>query len=1072
MIVADDFYLLRTPVLPLNFLEQFNGLPHARLQERLENIFTEPYMQEAIYIASPELYQEFQKWLQGYLTDEKDVNKLVLSLFRYLLRMSARCTPYGLFAGCSLGKFSAASQIKLSHPHQHKKHCRLDMNIVAELSAMISQLPSIQHQLQYFPNNSLYKIAGKYRYAEFSLKNKFRTYNLAEVACSDYLEKIINTALKGATSNELAEAIVDDDISIDEAKNFVLELVQNQLLVSEAEPAVTGEEFFTRLINKLSALENTSDITGKLTCIHELLQHKTTGADKYLQTHALVKELLPGTNNKDLVQTDLFLNTQHNTISSVVITGIQQQLEKLWSLARLSDSAHLKSFRDAFKERYEEQEIPLVTALDAEAGIGYAGYGSDAGHAPLIDDIVVDKANDLNTISWSKMHDFQLKKLHNCLNNKAVEIEITDKDLDELKETNAPLIPDSLYLIGSLLGESAAAIDTGNYQFELMGSGGPSAANLLGRFCHADEELTRKVKSCLRQEEQHNPHAIYAEVVHLPEARTGNVLLRPQLRNYEIVYLGNGSVPPDHQIPLTDLMVSVHQDTIILRSKKLNKRIIPRLSTAHNFSAGSLPAYKFLCDLQLQQLHGGVSWQWNAVIDEPFLPRVRYGKIILSKCTWILQKQDYPELNQKNTSISINYTELSKKISDQLKLPQYVVITEGDNQLLINMNSESCLHILADTLVKKGRIVLQEFLNTEDKCFVEGEGGRYTNEIIVPLKRTIAVKQDDVKNKTLPGEETSDTFNKSLDTKGALLNRKDAVPERTFIAGSEWLYVKIYCGTNSAEKILKEIIRPLTRKLSIEDKIDKWFFVRYADPEHHIRVRFHHAENKGFWKEIIEALHAAMKDDTNKALACKIQIDTYQREIERYGLNTIELSEDIFYYDSEAVLDCIDLLEGEDGERYRWLLAIRGADMLLDDFGCNLTAKALLLRQLQQGSFKEFGGSKTLTTQLNDKYRKHMHVIRNFLDEKKDAENEIEEAIALFTMRSIRLKATINKMKVLHATGDTKPDMNMLLPSYIHMFLNRMFLSNQRKQEMVIYHFLSKYYDSLMAINKQQLQTI
>ena len=59
---------------------------------------------------------------------------------------------------------------------------------------------------------------------------------------------------------------------------------------------------------------------------------------------------------------------------------------------------------------------------------------------------------------------------------------------------------------------------------------GPSGANLLGRFCHADPELHRRVEEHLRAEEAHRPDAIFAEVVHLPEGRIGNVLCRPVLR--------------------------------------------------------------------------------------------------------------------------------------------------------------------------------------------------------------------------------------------------------------------------------------------------------------------------------------------------------------------------------------------------------------------------------------------------------------------------------------------------------------------------------------------------------------
>lgn len=1047
MINAKNFYLLRTPLLPLNFLEQFNGLPHESLPEKLKVIFADPYLQEAIYIASPELFTEFRKWLQGDLTDEKDINKLALSLFRYLLRMSTRCTPYGLFAGCALGASADETNMVLSDPGKFKKHSRMDMNYVAELTSLITNIPEVQACLQYFPNNSLYKITNRYRYAEYSIKNKFRDYHLAEIACTPYLEKILDTASRGATLDKLADSILDTEINKTEAKEFVAELVQSQILVSELEPTVTGEEFFSILLKKLSQIEAAEDISEKLVRIEKLLKDHQSGIDKYLQIHELVKELLPDTNSKDLIQTDLFLATETNTISSAVVSDLQKQIEKLLLLAKSNQNSNLQQFKNAFRERYEDREVPLVLALDAEAGIGYAGFNNGhADHTPLVDDIFTSGSSQPDTISWSKLNDFQLRKLHKCLREDSVEIELTDKDLDELKTDNTPSIPDSMYLMGSILCGDNLSLDAGNYQFELNGCGGPSIATLLARFCHGDEALAGKVKECLREEEQYNPEVIYAEVVHLPESRAGNILQRPQLRDYEIVYLGNGSVDAENQISLTDLMVSVRKDTVILRSKKLNRRVMPRLSTAHNFVSGSLPAYKFLGDLQFQQLHNSISWRWNNLNDEPFLPRVRYGKIILSKCTWVLQKKDYPELNSKKGTDHTNYKELFGKMQQRLRLPQYVVLVEGDNELLINMQNESSLHILAGAIIKKERVVIQEFLNTEDKCFVEGQKGRYTNEIIIPFKKITAGHQE------------------------AALKQIQTKPlQRTFITGSEWLYVKIYCGTNSAERILKEVIKPMINQLEAEDKIDKWFFIRYNDPEHHLRIRLHHTSNREFWKEVLERLYLMIKEDSVKALSYKIQTDTYEREVERYGIDTMELSEDIFYYDSEAVINFIDLLEGEEGEQFRWLLAARGVDMLLNDFGYTLEEKAELLKKLQKAFFAEFSGDKTLSTQLNDKYREHMQQIRNFMDEQNDTENGIDEAVALFTIRSLKIGEAVIKIKKLLDTEGSTGRLTNLVSSHIHMFLNRMFLSNQRKHELVIYHFLSKYYDSQIAIRKTKV---
>ncbi|MBO9732521.1 MAG: lantibiotic dehydratase [Chitinophaga sp.] len=1041
MIRAENFYVVRTPLLPVDTITKLQHITNDTLADTIKAIFRDEYLQEAIYIASPELYMELQKWWQGTSVNEKDNYKLASSLYRYLLRMSTRCTPYGLFAGCATGEPADHTNIQLQPKQEHKKHGRLDMNYVAELAAAITAVPEIREQLLYYPNNSLYATGKQYRYAAYTVKNKIRSYYLTAVNQSPYLDKILQTTAQGATLADIRNCIVseEDDISETEADEFITELLENQLLVSELEPTVTGTEFFVHLTRRLQQLKGTEEFTHPLSRIQQLLQEQHTSIDKYTVTHALVKSMLINTNSKDLVQTDLFLATHANTLSHTVINELAAQIGQLWKLSPVNSNADLQNFRQAFQQRYEEQEVPLSVALDTEAGIGYGAHSQhSADHTPLVDDIVAAPKGPATGSPRTKMQEFQLQQLHQCLQTGQKVIQLTKEHLDTLKDRDVPALPHSLYLMGSILSTDATAIDNGNYLFDMNGCSGPSAANLLGRFCHGDEALSTRVKAALAAEEAADPEKIYAEVVHLPESRTGNILMRPRLRPYEIVYLANSLAPEADQILLSDLMVSVQRGKVVLRSKKLDKIIIPRLSTAHNYRNG-LPVYKFLCDLQNQDHNSAIAWQWQLPGEVSFFPRVQYGHIILSKSSWILHKKNYPALHK---AAPADYMEIFGEIRKQLDLPRYVVITEGDNELPADLDNEVAVHLLLTQLLKKEQITLQEFLHTPDQCWITGPDGKYTNELIIPLRYTSPEK---IKKQPAPST-------------AAVTD----IPARKFITGSEWLYVKLYTGTRSAENILKEVLLPLTAQLIAEDVIDKWFFIRYTDPEHHLRIRFHHGQRKDFWKIVLERLYDALAQLPDNIY--RIQTDTYEREIERYGAATMTFSETLFHFDSACVIQVLNLLDDEEGEHYRWLLSLRGIDTLLDDFGYTLPEKSGLLKMLQQGFYEEFGGGKPLLLQLNNKYRDDMREISSILDPAQDAANNLEEAVSFFATRSQQIKA--------HLPTLTPAQRDDLLGSYIHMFLNRMLLSNQRKHELVLYHFLSRYYESMLAIAKKQLKAV
>ena len=179
--------------------------------------------------------------------------------------------------------------------------------------------------------------------------------------------------------------------------------------------------------------------------------------------------------------------------------------------------------------------------------------------------------------------------------------------------------------------------------------------------------------------------------------------------------------------------------------------------------------------------------------------------------------------------------------------------------------------------------------------------------------------------------------------------------KRKFIVGSEWLYYKIYCGAKTSDRILCELIKPVVEDLLSEKIIDSWFFIRYADPKLHIRVRFHHLSP--FKIEItMKKLCDKLESYIDSGLIWDLSIGVYNRELERYGQSLIEKTEQsIFYYDSMMIVNILDLIEGDEGEVIRWKIGLRAINDLLDLFEYDEENKLKYIKKIRDGFGLEFG---------------------------------------------------------------------------------------------------------------------
>ncbi len=1083
LIYPSGFFVFRTPLLPYEELEAWSaGLETVRvtadrleeleralaadravLRARLRDLCARPEILEALFLASPSFVDGLPLWLDQ--PDSKKGQRVERVLVRYFYRMAARATPFGLFSGCSVGTLPAAeTRLHLSPRGRYERHTRLDMDYLFALCEELGRDPRIREGLLYHPNSSLYRAAGRLRYAEARLVKKVRSHHLVAVEPTHYLEDTLRRASDGARIADLAAALVasdlDGDTTLEEAAEYIGELIDSQILVSDLSPLVTGPEAIHELIDQLRGYPGDAPLAAeKLARARDELAALDAGGpgappERYRGLAQDLEALPTPVELARLFQLDMVKPGDRPALGATVLDEVLRGIDLLRRISpRRQDQ--LDSFRKEFTERYGEgREVLLVEALDEEIGIGFersSDVGAEA--SPLLYGLPLAAPAADASVTWGTRENYLFDRLTEVLATGARTMELTPKDLERLSPYSGPdggeipHLADAFQVMVHLAAASPEALNAGDFQILLGGAVGPSGARLLGRFCHADPELHRQVEVHLRQEEAHSPEAIYAEIVHLPQGRIGNILSRPVLREHEIPFLGRSGAPREHQIPVTDLAVTVRGSRIVLRSFRLGREVIPRLTSAHNYRRGSLGIYRFLCMLQTQGTQGGAMWSWGPLESSLFLPRVTAGRLVLARATWIISGDEIKAIVK--LAGAARFAAL-RAWRERRRIPRIANLADGDNELLVDFENVLSVETFLDLVEERERARLLEVYPEPDQLIARGPEGRFLHEILIPF----VARPRETAHAAVPEAP-----------------RPTAPPavRRSFPPGSEWLYVKLYTGTSTADGLLRDIVGPAVREALASGAADSWFFIRYADPQWHLRVRLH-GDPAALHGRVLPALHESLAGFLADGRLWKVQLDTYDREVERYGgPEGIELAERLFRADSDAVLEIVEMLEGDEGADIRWRLALLGCNLLFSDLGLAPEARRTALGHLRASFLREFSGGKPLRVQLDQKLRDERRSLAILLEGGSGADDILAPAFDVLARRSQAIVPIAGEMRQREAAGRLTVPVAEMSTSLVHMFVNRIIRSAARAHELVLYDFLDQLHESREARKRKNL---
>jgi len=168
-----------------------------------------------------------------------------------------------------------------------------------------------------------------------------------------------------------------------------------------------------------------------------------------------------------------------------------------------------------------------------------------------------------------------------------------------------------------------------------------------------------------------------------------------------------------------------------------------------------------------------------------------------------------------------------------------------------------------------------------------------------------------------------------------------------------------------------------------------------------------------------------------------------------------------------AVLNFISMLEGDEGEQYRWQVALKAIDLFLEAFNYNTEQKRDLIKILDKNFSEEFNIKSSEQKKISERFSTHKQLVQLVMSDAWKENEDLKLAIGNFEITNKDYRSCIEEILNTASILRDKEKLKRLMPVYLHMFINRLFVSNQRKNELVIYDYLFRFYESKMAREKK-----
>ncbi len=514
------------------------------------------------------------------------------------------------------------------------------------------------------------------------------------------------------------------------------------------------------------------------------------------------------------------------------------------ALSGRTDAVSLKS---AFRARYEgsTRMVPLLELLSHAQGVGL--------RAPVA------------LAKIEEPHERDRNLLLGEIGSRALcqglrEVILTSDDIARLIRNHPPkAVPSSLEIGIQVAATSVDEVARGNYS--LVSSpfvAGPRAGASVARFLDLFPDHARNTLKGL--------HAESAEVEVVcapPEARLRNVMLRPALGE-RFLPIGVAPVAGASNLRADKILIGLdEEDEFFLWSEELGARVEPIQN--HVFHAAhfgpEIARFLALVGTGARLDLAGISLARLA--DLAYFPRLRFGRFVLCRAAWRIRAEVLRDADRR------------RGFREMYKMPHIVVLVSGDHRLPVDLENSACVDLVEAELRNRSldSALFEELYPEPEECPIRVGDEVHAAEFIF-----------------------SAVVEKGVHKRAARCPRISRTDRRR-TPGSDWIYVKWYCGAQ-ADGVIRRQIPHLLERVKAAGSLASWHFLRYADSRPHLRVRFQLQDGEA------AALRAVLEHSQQAVESGDVEtfsLETFEREFERYGGERAEPTVDALFMQSSEV---------------------------------------------------------------------------------------------------------------------------------------------------------------------------